>query len=427
MENGNQQEEEENQNKEQIQEEKNKKNLDINPERKEVIEDYNNQSITQKEHTNENKMDNKNENEMLERIETIDQDIPIQYQSQKFKVETYEPVEQKNENEIENESLNHINERIIEDNNVNNKNLELIEKINTNEMGPRDSVRQNIRTQIIPKENNNINVTTNVNINVKLNESGPKDSSGKKKKKLNIKHQINSSYQKDNINKNIGPTERINTKDTGPRDSKRRNIQNFNTNENKLKYNSKNENQNIQKRKMPLNANELKELNKQQQFKFVKKDLMPMDSSQKKQIQNKAYNYQQQNYNQRYSPKYNEMNNEALNNNFLNLENFENSSKQFTSENQSDRKAVTLGPYLNYVEEINNVYSSGPIIIHKDNREKIPYNYAESNQQSSQKEFDITMSDRDNPLIISDEKGNMNYLEKQYFAYQNKMNKNEFN
>ena len=50
------------------------------------------------------------------------------------------------------------------------------------------------------------------------------------------------------------------------------------------------------------------------------------------------------------------------------------------------------------------------------------YEVVESNQQNSQREYDITLSDKDNPLIYSDDIGNMNYLEKQYAAYQEKMN-----
>ena len=96
-----------------------------------------------------------------------------------------------------------------------------------------------------------------------------------------------------------------------------------------------------------------------------------------------------------------------------------------TSENITGRNAVTFGPYLNEVEEINNAYSSGTIINHKDNQEiqeKSDYNY-DFNQLSSQKEYDITLSDKENTLLYSDEKGNMNYLEKRYVAYQNKKNR----
>mgnify|MGYP006936040939 CR=1 FL=1 len=56
-----------------------------------------------------------------------------------------------------------------------------------------------------------------------------------------------------------------------------------------------------------------------------------------------------------------------------------------------------------------------------------PYDNDEYNQQNSQKEYDMTTSERDNPLIYSDDKGNMNYLERQYEAYQSRMNQNDDN
>ena len=174
----------------------------------------------------------------------------------------------------------------------------------------------------------------------------------------------------------------------------------------------------------------------QNQYRFVIKEVMPSDYSGREQNQVQYYQQKQQinqnnnnqikknNQVQKLSP-INEMNNAALNHNLQRLENYEDDSRQMTSENITGRNAVTFGPYLNEVEEINNAYSSGTIINHKDNQEiqeKSDYNY-DFNQQSSQKEYDITLSDKENTLIYSDEKGNMNYLEKRYMAYQNKKNR----
>ena len=53
----------------------------------------------------------------------------------------------------------------------------------------------------------------------------------------------------------------------------------------------------------------------------------------------------------------------------------------------------------------------------------IEYNNMENNelyQEFSQREMEMTISDRENPLV-NDNIGNMNYLEKQYEAYKNKM------
>ena len=82
------------------------------------------------------------------------------------------------------------------------------------------------------------------------------------------------------------------------------------------------------------------------------------------------------------------------------------------------RNAVTLGPYLNQVEEIKNSNTTGPVIdsLNRDKDELAYY------QEGSQREMEMTISERENPLLMSDDRnGNMNYLEKRYEAYQNKM------
>ena len=95
---------------------------------------------------------------------------------------------------------------------------------------------------------------------------------------------------------------------------------------------------------------------------------------------------------------FNDLNNEALNTNYQNLENYDN--KFSISENQNDRKEATQSSYQNEIE---------------------------LNLQNSQRDHDITISDRDNPLIYSDDKGNMNFLERKYMAYQNRMHQNNEN
>ena len=71
------------------------------------------------------------------------------------------------------------------------------------------------------------------------------------------------------------------------------------------------------------------------------------------------------------------------------------------------RKAVTLGPYLNQVEEIKNSNTTGPVIdsLNRDKDELAYY------QEGSQREMEMTISERENPLLMSDDRnGNMNYL-----------------
>ena len=89
-------------------------------------------------------------------------------------------------------------------------------------------------------------------------------------------------------------------------------------------------------------------------------------------------------------------------------------NKEINNNYESERNAKTLGPYLNEVEEIKNYNTVGNVI----NGNQNDYVY---NLQTSQKDMEITISDKDNPLIFSDVQGNMNYLEKQYEAYKNQM------
>ena len=397
-------------------------NLDVNPGQQEIEgEENNEQPLNQDEEINDDQIDKNIENEFLERMRNIGLDLPMMYQSQKFKVETYEPIDPKNESDIENEN-DDVNEGSNNEN-KDNKNIELIDQL---DLVPRDSIRKETKIPILTQTNNviNVNYSQKININnnmkINLNENEPKDSL--------IKDKVSFEFNSNNSIK------KINSKESIPKDSNRRVTQKNTSNE---KYNNKSKNgsQKKQKREIPLNTNEVKELNEMAyknqeinifnnlnqiygnsnnnkiQLKLVNKQALPLDSFQKIQNQNEAYFYQQQkiNLNQRYSPNFNKMNDEALNSNMKNLENFDKDSRQITSEEQIERRAVTLGPYLNSVEEINNAYSTTPIINQRDNQEKTNNNYMETNQMSSVKEFDITSSDRNNSLFNSNEKGNMHY------------------
>ena len=84
----------------------------------------------------------------------------------------------------------------------------------------------------------------------------------------------------------------------------------------------------------------------------------------------------------------------------------------------NERKVITSGPYLNQVDELKNAYTSGNIINSINTREK---NERPQYQESSYRDMEITISERESTLHLYDDKGgNMNYLEKQYQAYQNK-------
>ena len=75
-------------------------------------------------------------------------------------------------------------------------------------------------------------------------------------------------------------------------------------------------------------------------------------------------------------------------------------NKEINNNYESERNAKTLGPYLNEVEEIKNYNTVGNVI----NGNQNDYEY---NLQTSQKDMEITISDKDNPLILSDAQGNM--------------------
>ena len=86
---------------------------------------------------------------------------------------------------------------------------------------------------------------------------------------------------------------------------------------------------------------------------------------------------------------------------------------------EEQRNAITFGPYLNEVDEIKNAYTAGNVMdsINNDNNQ----NEMVYTQITSQKDMEMTISDKENPLHISDDKGNMNYLEDKYEAYKNRM------
>ena len=84
----------------------------------------------------------------------------------------------------------------------------------------------------------------------------------------------------------------------------------------------------------------------------------------------------------------------------------------------NERKVITSGPYLNQVDELKNAYTSGNKINSINTREK---NERPQYQESSYRDMEIAISERESTLHLYDDKGgNMNYLEKQYQAYQNK-------
>lgn len=365
---------------------------------------------------------------------------PQHHQSQRFKVETYEPIEQVNKNNDDND---------IDETNINeNEDVNLYEKIKKNSIEPRDNIKSNRRKSIPKKDEEDINDINNyinyVQEKVVLRERIPKDN-----EKSNINYKYKISFEEENKMNFRNREEKENIKKTGPLDSKRSDLeQKFNKKENIFIFNKKGSIK--QKNKTILNRNDMKEEEafESQDIKINEKKIKanPISSAISKGILNE-YNYiqqQQQNNepyleshdyfikkeilnpsittNQYYPPQDSEKNYIASNNNMNNLENYESREKEvniMATSNQFNENVVTLAPSSDQVVEKN---SNGPIIPPKGN-EVQQYDYVEF-QQSSQKDYDMTFSERDNPLIYSDDKGNMNYLERQYAAYENRMNNN---
>ena len=180
------------------------------------------------------------------------------------------------------------------------------------------------------------------------------------------------------INKNKNKTNKI-KKESGPRDSLKKKL---NTKDNNIHTNNN-------KSKIPVNKYE---------------------------INNNDINNNINKNNQKYlSPFNNELViKEINNNNMININENNNYEEQ--------RNALTFGPYLNEVDEIKNAYTAGNVMdsINNDNNQ----NEMVYTQITSQKDMEMTISDKENPLHISGDKGNMNYLEDKYEAYKNRMRYN---
>ena len=385
----------------------------------------------------------------------LGQGLPQQPKSQRFKIETYEPVETGSGNSNDNDNnFEEINEN--KENTYNNDNI--YDKMQTKKNEPRDSKKMDLK-KYAQKEEDNINnikyYKNYVQEKVNLKQRSPKDNN-----KSHIEYQFKGSFRVENeMNMKRKEKDNINQK-AGPRDSKRQDLESKNNQKESIYYFSKNEP--LKQKKQPLNKNEKYDemdyenqkliiqnnnINpisgaisnavsnqnnhiqqqikarypySQSQFNFVKKEIINPSSPdyflQQQYNENNNINIQQY-----YSPQFNDMNNAAISNNFLNLENYENEVNIMEDEKQLDGNVVTLGPNSNQVVEINT--NSNDQIFTNQGNEDHQNDYAEY-QQSSQKEYDMAVSDRDNPLIYSDDKGNMNFLERQYAAYQDRMNGN---
>ena len=175
-----------------------------------------------------------------------------------------------------------------------------------------------------------------------------------------------------------------NKKSLGPRDSLRKS--------NNIDIKENNNNDNINNNKIPMNRGEIENINNNKN-----------NINEDEKINNNTLKSQKF-----LSP---------CNKQLLHIEPTDN-NKIPNNNTDNERKVITSGPYLNQVDELKNAYTSGNIINSINTREK---NERPQYQESSYRDMEITISERESTLHLYDDKGgNMNYLEKQYQAYQNK-------
>ena len=281
----------------------------------------------------ENEENQIEDNDNYERIDDNEEDeennnINLQLKSQRFKIETYEPIESGNKIE-------------------NNKIMNNYKELNDIVLEPRDSIKDSTK-QII--SNNNYNDNYN---KLKKIEIGPRDNCEKNEVNINFRGTFENTENdnKTNIKREEFNKNKMNYKVLGPRDSKRKGDVDYNYNKNNKDfsyivnnniYNDNEEyiNEVLIKQQEQFNNEENQYLNKFDNNIYFSKDY--------------SYNIQQE------SPKFNSRNREEFHSSMKNDDDIE-IEKYGNS---------TYGPYLNDVNNINLVMSADPVIYHKDNQEQ---------------------------------------------------------
>ena len=144
------------------------------------------------------------------------------------------------------------------------------------------------------------------------------------------------------------------------------------------------------------NQNNIKSQNNKKKYNFVKKEIIPIP--QLVQVkESRVYTSPEQ---QKESPKFNVI---------------ESNQQIYNNENNIFQSDV-------YGNEETGI-SMGNNIIYDNNIQVLKKgSYNESQNQKSSIAYEVTGSDFDNPLLYSDDMGNMNYLEKKYAIYQDQIN-----
>ena len=332
------------------------------------------------------------ENDNYERVDDFDEEdddkINQQRQSQRFKIETYEPIEVGNKNE---------NDEIIKDYKI-NENLFL---------EPRDSTKLNQKKGSIPKSNYNKKNTKKIYDKMNKRDKGPRDSGNS-----GIKINFRGTFENKNMN-NIN---------IGPRDSKRKNDNEFNYNMDNIEIPYIIDNNDVIGKNKIKNNNdddEVKEvlIEQQEQFNNEQKNMNIFKNNNNIYIPNDYFFNQQQE-----SPKFNSRYNESMNSSMQNEENIE-----MKTEIGKYRNAETYGPYLNEADDINVVISADHINYNGDNQGQEQINKELDNEYYINNINDVEVIDNNNtgnPLIYDDNKINMNFFNNKNEYYQDQSSNN---
>ena len=238
-------------------------------------------------------------------------------------------------------------------------------------------------------------------------DKGPRDSGNS-----GIKINFRGTFENKNMN-NIN---------IGPRDSKRKNNNEFNYNMDNIEIPYIIDNNDVIGKNKIKNNNdddEVKEvlIEQQEQFNNEQKNMNIFKNNNNIYIPNDYFFNQQQE-----SPKFNSRYNESMNSSMQNEENIE-----MKTEIGKYRNAETYGPYLNEADDINVVISADHIDYNRDNQGQEQINKELDNEYYINNINDVEVIDNNNtgnPLIYDDNKINMNFFNNKNEYYQDQSSNN---
>ena len=367
------------------------------------------------------------DNDNYEKIEEYDEEDDeennaLRYKSQKFKIETYEPIEPGNKNEN-----NDINKYKFEEE-------EIFENNNNNIIEPRDSQTKNFRKAVIPKPHYNKNKKDKFE-KIKNKEIGPRDSG-----RNNININFRGTF--DDENKNIIEKESIDlSKNISPRDSSKKGDYQYNYEVNEINTEEKN----ISKDNEQINEN----LNPTQEIKYIQEEenieneynniinnqiYIPQEKLENKNI-NEEYIQQEQYNNNNLNDDITQNNNIFSNNGYLSPEynfDYQQESPKFNSIIESQNKEIynedfntslkneeyqneeiknindaQIGSYLN---DINEIKVDEPFLFEKENQNQVQNLTEIVNIDLNNNMTDFTQEEK-NTLMYSDDRINKNFFD----------------